>query len=396
VLCGLAAREFAGGRAGVWAGVLTWLTFAQVQSGVNARPYAVAIMGTAAMLFGYLGSIRSPRVWTRALFVLGATLQFWAHFLMVLPLCGLIAAHVLLRALRERYQLRTFLWDLACIAVLCAPAWPYLALAYVRPQHVTWLDSPRHSDIAALLAPFALILGLHWTSSPSRRGLPAAALALLASSVGIVVALECGLLFRVDVVAARYLEPLVLPVAILAGMALTQLSASDLRTCLLVFVGINAAHATKTLLLTGTFSGLGVEDWRTASETTRGAIAASGADLVLLRSGFVEESLPKPGAAPPATRAVLDGPGQSPLRSDVVSLTYRWSQPEREAYFSSTIAPRIASSRAFLFVAQRARDSDGVYTENAVRWIQEEFGSRFYSRQLSGGRGVDVNLFIRR
>ena len=313
VLCGAAAYVLAGRRAGLWAGSLVWLTFAQVQSGVNARPYALAILGTGAMTLGYVATVRTGSAWSRVLFIGGSALQFWAHFLLVLPLLGLAAAHLLLPARRGCYTVRAFAVDCLCVLGVCAPAWPYVLAASTRMQHVTWLAAPKHADIVALLAPFALPLLM---SVGMRRTANDSSPALVASAAGVIVALEAALFLHANLVTARYLEPIVVPLAILAGVALSRLPARDIALSVAAFLAINGANTGRAFRATGTFSGLGVEDWRGASEIVREAVRSRGATVILLRSGFIEESMPVPGAAPPATRAVLAGPGETPLQSE--------------------------------------------------------------------------------
>ena len=392
VLCGAAAYVLAGRRAGLWAGSLVWLTFAQVQSGVNARPYALAILGTGAMTLGYVATVRTGSAWSRVLFIGGSALQFWAHFLLVLPLLGLAAAHLLLPARRGCYTVRAFAVDCLCVLGVCAPAWPYVLAASTRMQHVTWLAAPKHADIVALLAPFALPLLI---SVGMRRTADDSSPALVASAAGVIVALEAALFLHANLVTARYLEPIVVPLAILAGAALSRLPVRDGALALVAFLAINGANTGRAFQATGTFSGLGVEDWRTASHFAREAVRSSGATLILLRSGFVEESVPVPGAAPPATRAVLAGPGEAPIQAGVISLTYRWSQPERAGYFASEVAPRVASAPAFVVVAQHALDVDGVYGERVAEWVHDRFGTTFEPPRMRTVRGVDVYVFSR-
>ena len=178
-------------------------------------------------------------------------------------------------------------------------------------------------------------------------------------------------------------------------MALSRLSTRDIALSLAAFLAINGANTGRAFRATGTFSGLGVEDWRGASGIAREAVRSRGATVILLRSGFIEESVPLPGAAPPATRAVLAGPGEPSIGASVVSLTYRWSQPERAGYFASEIAPRIGSAPAFVVVAQHALDVDGVYGERVAEWVHDSFGTAFAPPSISALQGVDVYVFSR-
>ena len=346
------------------------------------------------MTFGYVTSVQNPRPWRRVVFIAGAALAFWAHFVLVLPLAGLAAGHLALPALRRRYAIGAFAFDLLLIAAACMPAWPYVAAAAGRPQHVSWLSTPRHGDALALLAPFAVafLAGTYERNGEARD----VRWALWASILAMIVVVEAALPFGADLVAVRYVEPILVPAAVLAGCAMTAMRPRDLVMSLTAFLAINGANVARTFYATGTFSGLGVEDWRTSSAAVRRAVRDTGARVVLLRSGFVEESLPSPGVAHPATRAVLDGPNESPLNAEIVSLTYRWSEAGRASYFSSMVAPEVRRLPAFVLIAQHAVDTDGPYTANAVEWVDRTFSGRFAAVPIAAGRGVDVYLFLRR
>ena len=347
------------------------------------------------MIFGYVASVKTGAWWARATFAAGACIEFWAHFLLVLPFLGLAAAHMLAPGLPGRYTRRAFVFDALAISAACAPALPYLIAAAARPQHLTWMAVPHHFEIGALLAPFALPWVMVAASRSGEHGISGLVLALSASILGVVLALEAGLLVHANLVTARYLEPIVVPASVLAGVAISRLIRREAAVCLVAFLAINGANIARAYGATGTFSGLGVEDWRGASDLVREAIRTSGSTVVLLRSGFVEESLPVPGHAPPATRAVLDSPGRPPLDASVVSLTYRWSDPGRVSYFDNVVAPAIDDSHAFVLVAQHAVDSDGVYSDNVRRWVAERFGSDVVVRQPGAVAGIDVYLFVR-
>lgn len=389
VVCGLATSFIATRRAGWTAGLLCWLAFSQVQTGVNARPYALAHLGVALALLGFLGATASGQRRWRACFVLGSALAFWAHFVLALPTAGLVAGYACLPALRSRYSAGRLAQDVLLMAALCAPAWPFIEASFGRSHHVSWQPSARHADIAALLAPLALPIGLALASGKGPRSLPAGGIAVLIGILGVILAIEAVWLAGPNLVSARYLGPVVVMASIVAGLAMDRLPRREWWLSAVAFLMITAASLARTFGETGTFSGLGVEDWRGAVAAARAEMAAHGLTLVLYRSGFVEEDLPEPGSAHPATRATLRGPGEPPFAGEVVSLTHRWSRPGREHYFHNVVRARLAAHDGVVILSQRTTDVDGNYADNVLRWVLSESPTmrtvRWFPR-----RGVDV------
>ena len=394
VLCARATALIGSRRAAWAAGLLCWLAFSQVQSSVNARPYSLAHLGVALTLLGFLGAVSSGQRRWRVCLVLGSALAFWAHFIFVLPLAGLAAGYLWRPALRARYPMGVFARDLLVVAALCAPAWPFIEASLSRPYHVSWEPAPRHSDIGALLAPVALPIGLALTGRKGLRAFPPGGAAVLMAIVCVVLIVEVAWLFGPNLVTARYLGPIVLMGALLAGLALDRLTRRDQLLSALVFLTITATSLTRTLSATGTFSGLGVEDWRGAVATARAEIATHRLQLVLYRSGFVEEDLPQPGSAHPATRAPLRSPGERPLDAEVVSLTHRWSGPGRESYFDRVVRGRLLDHAGLVIISQRTRDVDGNYADNLLQWVASQSEAPLSVRSLPH-RGVDVVVVTR-
>ena len=236
LLCALTAGAIGGPAAARWAGVFSWLAFNQVQAGVNARPYAMAMFGVALATAGFVGATRLGRWWHRVVFVAGTCVAFWSHFVLVLPVGGLLLAYLLTPALRERYLPRHVVVDLIAISALLAPAWPDVLEAMARPQHVRWLAAPQHHHVLILLAPFALSWGLAATSGS--RGSRPIERALLWSIAAVIVALEAAWLGGSNLVTARYLGPIVVAASVLAAVSVPRLGATDQRLAVLAFLAI--------------------------------------------------------------------------------------------------------------------------------------------------------------
>jgi hypothetical protein len=394
VLCAGVALSLGGRRAAVWALLMSWLAFPQVQIGVNARPYAMAVAGTALMLFGYVRAVEAGALRFRLLFIAGICLQFWAHFILVLPLVGLAAAHLWRRPLRTRYPGPAFALDLLVAGAACAPAWPYLLAAVGRTHHVTWLAAPRHADIAVMLVPFVLPVCLELARHSRRRS--STEEAVLLSGLGVIVVLELALVMHINLVTSRYLGPIVVSAAISSALALARLSRAERVIALVAFLTITCASYGRTWVATGTFSGIGVEDWKSATALARTRLEDGSVKLVLFRSGFVEEDLPPLGSPHPATLASLRGPGEDPLPADVISLTHTWSAPGREAYFDRSVSPRLDRADAFLIVVQRTTENGQTYTDRLERWLQSRPGADLDIRDLRAFRGVDIRVVRKR
>jgi hypothetical protein len=389
---GWAAYGLARWRAGVLSFCFAWLMFPSVQAAVSARPYALAIAGVALGLAGYVRVARDGARTGRALLIVGVAVAFWAHFLLALPLVGLIAIHLAHASPHTRYWRRQALIDCATALALCVPAWPWVAAALTRTQHVRWLSAPQHLDavllIVALLVP--------WLSgrSPDHGVGRVMERALLGCIVATIACLELGQLVGAQLVAGRYLWPIIVPAAVVAGVRASSLRGSDLVVALGAFGAITAGTHVKTFLSTGSASGIGVEDWRSATTALRQR-AAGVPLLVLYRSGFVEEDADPLGSASPATLAPMRSPGEGRPAWHVLSLTYRWDNPRREIYFTSVIAPAVANRSEFALLCQRAVESGGSYTDRVMAWVNHAFPDMFTSERIGRARGVDVVLFRR-
>jgi hypothetical protein len=391
--CGWAAYELGRRRAGVLAFSFCWLLFPSVQAAVNARPYALAIAGVSLGVAGYVRTARRGGLAARAVVVLGLALAFWAHFLLALPLIALLAVHVAWASDRTRYTRRAALVDCAIALALCVPAWPWVAAALSRPQHVRWLPAGQHLDAALLVV--ALLVPWLVGRPPAatlERTIERALLGSMAVTIG---GLELGQLAGAQLVTARYLWPIIVPAAVVTGVRASSLRARDLLVALGAFGLITAGTHAKTFLSTGSASGIGVEDWRSATTALRHR-SSSVPLLVLYRSGFVEDDLEPLGTASPATRAPLRSPGEARPRWDVIPLTYRWDNPARARYFTRVIAPAVARRSEFALLCQHALESGCSYTDNVLAWVMTTFPDVFAPEPIAHARGVDVLLFRRR
>ena len=389
LFCAMAAYLLAGRAAGIWAGMFAWLAFAHVQTGVNARPYALALLGVAAAIAGVVGAGTIGHTRWRLLFIAGTVVAFWAHFAITLGILG-AAAGLARPAVRTRYTLRRLAVDGLAIAALCAPAWPYLWASVGRTHHGDWLPSPQHGDSALLLAPLVLpvalvLTGRHGEFAPVERVL------LWAIAAPIVLIELAWFTTGMNLVTARYLGQIVAPAAVLAGVCAVRLTAPERRLAAVSFLAITCGSYVQTWRATGSASGLGVEDWRTAVAETRHLLRERPA-LVLYRSGFREEDLPPLGHPPPATRSPLRGPGDLPFPPGVASLTHTWQVAGRRRYFEEHLRPRVANAGRVIVLSQRAGLAEGNYADLTAEWCRQVLGEDSLVNSIPAGRGIDLRL----
>ena len=63
-----------------------------------------------------------------------------------------------------------------------------------------------------------------------------------------------------------------------------------------------------------------------------------------------------------------------------------------QAYFETTLRPKLRHARQVLVLAQRATDADGSYTENLVAWCRTLYGDGMTVEVPPSGRGIDLRV----
>jgi hypothetical protein len=389
--CGWAARQMGNHAAGAIGFAFGWLLFPAVQAAVNARPYSLVLAAIAVGIAGYVNANRNGSRVGRALVSLALAVGFWTHFLLILPLIGLLAVHVATPPLETRYPRTHALIDGGIGVALCLPAWPWVNAALSRSPKVGWVTAPRHLDAFFLIAPLLLpwLLG-QWSLAVARTRLRP----LLGAILLTVAVLEVAQFGGPQLVTARYMWGIIVPAIVLAAVSASMLRGRDLIVALASFCAITASAHVKSLLSTGSPSGVGVEDWRSAAAALRQRVGASHL-LVLHRSGFIEQDEEPLGSASPATLAAIRSPGEEQPPWHVIPLTYHWDRPARARYFSTVIAPAVASRLEFALLCQRAIESGGSYTDRVIAWVETTFPHMFTFERVGQARGVDVVLFRR-
>jgi len=121
---------------------------------------------------------------------------------------------------------------------------------------------------------------------------------------------------------------------------------------------------------------------------------ASEPPLVLFRSGFVEEDVPPIGSPGAVTLAPLRSPGREPFAWPVTSLTFRWDNPARPAYFEAVIAPAIEGRSRFFVLSPTFSPEPMTYVDQLMRWVEETWPGRF-SVNPRGFGSVALIEFVR-
>jgi hypothetical protein len=381
-----------GSRAGLCSAALFWLCVPAVVYSANARPYALAMLTAAIAILGFVRTSISGDFLGRALWIVGAVTLIWTHFVEALLLVGLGISYCCVPALRTTYRPRAFITDALVIALLASATGFQLADLLARREALSWVSGPDHVGLLGLAAPFALAMvsdiGVRRSTPPSSGLRGALALAAICH----VLLLELLLVMGVNLVVPRYAVVIVVPCAILAGLAMARLQRwRENIPAVLAFVLLSAAAYLPMLLTTYNFTGAGVEAWRDAVDTLAARLGDDRHTPVLFRAGFVEQDLNVRREPVAATRAPLRSPGRTKPAWNIVDLTYRWEVSGREQYFSETVATRLAYGGPFYLLSPGS--SNSAYVRSIEQWIDQRWPSKFRPRRLEHDKNVQVILF---
>jgi uncharacterized membrane protein len=231
-----------GSRAGLFGAAMFWLCVPAVSNSANARPYALAMLTAAIAILGFVrASIRGDFL-GRALWIIGTVTLIWTHFVEALLVVGLGVGYCCWPALRTKYRPRAFITDGLVIALLASATALQLADLLARREALSWVPSPDHIGLIGLVVPFALAMvsdvGVR-RSTPRSIGLRGA---LSLAAICHVLLLELLLVMGVNLVVPRYAVVIVVPCAILAGVAMARLGKwRELVPSVIVFVLLSAA-----------------------------------------------------------------------------------------------------------------------------------------------------------
>jgi hypothetical protein len=385
---GATAVTFFGRRAFNVTVVFTWSMPPILDAAVDARPYALALLGYSCAWLGFARAVQGLR-WSRVLFVIGGIGMFYAHYVLAVFLLGFAAAHAWVPSLRRRYTAVPFLFDSLIVSVLCLPGLPHLYNLWTRRGALDWLPSKDYAVALDLVAPALAVLAVGlassvrarlWTDERLRAAIIASAIPLL----GVLLAVAAG----PNLLAPRYLLPSALGASLCSAGMVGSLPPRARRFAVTLFVSLAfIAPAVTSSLAIGI-----TQDWSAVRRIVDEAIASDNDLTVLYRSGFVEQDTIPRGSTSPVDLAPLNPPGLPPLRVRIVPLTYTWSA-DAESRLRATAVPALEQGRPLIFVSTRHYTSrTGAYDQRVVDWLAER-NPRIEVTKLDCCAGVDVIRF---
>jgi hypothetical protein len=385
-----------GPKAGCVAAVFGWLSVFAIRASVDARPYALSLLGVALAVAAFQCVVRSGTRNARIAWILTGAFVAWSHYVQYLTVLGLLVSYFLLADLRRHYPLRRFLLDSVAQVALVSVCALQLADLFSRRHALSWLDAPDYGVFLVLLLPLmpAIVVGellVNRGDDPTRRALRRSLWVCLITHV---VVLEIAYCAGVNLLAARYFIAILVPGVLLAATGLARIGRPEASAALLGFVLITGWNLRATKLIAGNYSGAGVQDWRTAVSTLALRLQREPGATVLFRSGFVEEDVAPRATPVGATLAPLRSPGQPAFRWPVRSLTYRWGTGEQQKYYDAVVRPLIARSAKIFVLMAGSSPGSCSYPERFATWVHEEWPAQFHlARERFGS--VELMTFSR-
>ena len=382
------------------AAALGLISFPLASASANARPYMLAGLMMAVFLLGFVRAVRHGRLRDRTLFIAGGIGLFSSHYVVAAGATGVGIAYVSLRGLRERYPPKKFTADVFAQALGAAVWIPQLAALWQRRGGLSWLGEP---DWSAWLQDVLPLLPLALTAlCVNRRGCQnenrTVEAALWITIVTPPALLGLLALRGTNLIEGRYLFGILIPATLLAARALATLRFSQKVLPSAYWALVTLLYFAAQVSVTGSLSGAGRQDWRSAIAYIEHRNAAGQATPVLFRSGFVEQDRVLSGDVPNVILAPLRSPRQALPPWKVVPLTYRWEHlPGREQYFLRSVLPRVRDSDEFYFLGCRCyNDWTGNYTRLFRNWLEKTLPGRFTCEEREVSHGIVVLHFVRR
>ena len=391
------ANDAYGKNAGVITACFLWIAPAMVQTSVDARPYALALLMAAIMFYGFARATKTGSRSGRWLFITGAVGLFSAHYLLIPVAMGVAIGYLCFPILREKYPPTRFAGDVGIQLLLVVWCLPQIGQLLGNHERLSWLGAANYLAFFELIGPFIVWTFAGFFFRPRSPG-PQQAITwvFLLAVVAQIAFLQLLQLFGINLLYQRYLLVILVPAALVATGALRSIPRSILGIPLaywLVFISVSFLMEFKTH---GSFSGVGFQDWRYAVRCVKNLVRDDPKAVVLYRSGFVEEDDRVQGENPlPVTLSPLLSPGKQPVSWNLIPLTYSWSKPGRDKYFSKTVEPAVRDASVFYFLtcAHCFNETTGNYPESLLTWIGERFPQQFVSQVIQAGRGITLIQF---
>ena len=374
------AHTFGGAKAAWYAAALFWLSGPAVEYGVAARPYGLVLFTVALAIAGFVMAVRRGDRGARMLWIVGGASVAWAHYVHYPIVIGLAVAYATVPTLRLRYPVRRFFADAVAQGALVGLCVPQILALFARRSALAWIDQFNYGAFIEPLAAFApavlIVHGRRARLGNVEHDEPSITRGLLICILFHIAVLEAAAMLGVNLLHGRYFVSAVVPAVLLASVALARARRGEAVVVVAAFAIITGAGLLATKSVTGTFSGIGYEDWRGAVADLSTRIRGQRDPLVFYRSGFVEEDAAPLGAPPQTTLAPLRSPGRSGLAVRVRPLNFRWSHAGREDYFARAVAPAIDMSAHFFVVGLPANAGISYFNE-FVAWVEAQWPGRF-------------------
>ena len=383
-VCG---RDTGGKMTGIGAAMLAWLLASNVRAGIEARPYGLVLLVVAIALAGFQRAAMTGRPWPRVVWIVGGAAVAWAHYVAYPVVVGCMLAYVFVPELRARYVPRRFAVDVLAQVALVALCVPQIAALADRRAGLSWIDTWNYLAFLSPLGPLvpAVVIGMATPLGRAHAHLAAWRTAVLWALVAAIGSVLGAALIGINLLDARYFVASIVPALLLASLEMGRLPAKERRFAFAAFLLISGVSLVATQRASGSFSGLGNEDWRLAVTRLRIEHDQRPHDPVFIRTGFVEEELASEGRLSEATLSPLRSPGMMSRPIAVTPLTFRWSNPRRADYFEHAIAPRIAGAESFMLMGLDSLAGQPSYLGEFDRWVEVRWPRTFKRESLSFG-----------
>jgi hypothetical protein len=389
-----------GKTVGLISALFLWLSSPMVQSSVDARPYALALFMTVIMFYGFARAAQRCDILGRCLFIAGGAGLFSAHYSLIPVATGIALGYSLFSRLRVHYPARRFVFDIGMQLLISSWCIPQIVSIWSRRDSLSWLGSTDYLVFAEVIAPFAVlalapyVCGKQLAASNFEKAMKWVFWLAIGAQIGSLYLLTY---FGSNLLHVRYMITIVIPAALLASIGLVQLPlylASVPLAYWLLFIG---GSFIIDFNVNGSFSGVGIQDWRKAVTCLNTLVSSEPGTLVLYRSGFVEEDNLINGQLSTVTLAPLRSPGRQPVTWNLVELTYSWDKPRRDSYFAQVVEPAIHRTESFYYVTCTGcfNKTTGQYTDGVLSWVEERFPGRFQTESIPAGRGITLLRFVR-
>jgi uncharacterized membrane protein len=378
-----------GSRAGLCAFVLAAVDWTLVHASAQARPYALAFLMLTLAIFGFLAACSNATRGARAFWVFCSAATIWTHYVFYPFVIGIVSAYLLIPYLRLRYRPSQFGRDLLVHLLLVSLALPQFVQLFARRSDLDWVSTGyTGGGLIALTLPYwpLLILGAIavWKCDEAgKSAFWALWISIIVGSVGFLTLRVLG----VNLINVRYMQGGLIPIMLLsvAGIALLNRFAASVSVVMTLFLLATALQEVK--LRFGTYTRMGAEDWRQATEVLDATLEGDTLTPVLFHAGFIEEDQTPLGSPVAATRAPLRSPGRPHPGWNIVPLTLSWNHPQREAYFFDEVRARLDSVETFYLLSRSAP-----YAALMVEWVEQVRPGSFEAQTQEFGSVVLVTF----